>query len=73
MHFSSWAAAKNPACGKDNGFRFQDECNRLKLLILKTHPALSGSYLKSSLDTKELRLGVYKRGIQIFETIRTED
>ena len=68
-HSSSWAAAKSPTCGIDDGFRFQDECSRLKHLILKTHPALSGSCLKSSLDTKELRLGVYKRGIQIFETI----
>ena len=63
---SPWAAAKGPACGKDNGFRFQDECNRLKRLILKTQPALSGSCLKSSLDTKELRPRVYKRGIEIF-------
>ena len=72
-HSSSWTAKKGPGCGKDNGFRFQDECNRLKRLILKTHPALSGSCLKNSLDTKELRLGVYKRGIEIFETFQTED
>jgi hypothetical protein len=72
-HPSSWEAAKSTACGKNNGFLFQDECNRLKRLILKTHPALSGSCLKSSLDTKELLFGVYKRGTQIFETIQTED
>jgi hypothetical protein len=71
-HSSSWEAARSPACGKDNGFCFQDEYIGLKRLILKTYSALSGSCLKSSLDTKELRIGVYKRGIQIFETIQTE-
>jgi len=44
----------------------------LKRVILKTNPASSGSYLKSSLDTKKLRIGVYKRGIKIFEKMQTE-